>query len=87
MGKNNKKKEKARKHKREASSAPDAELLRLRAEVEELKARLERIAELARIPAPSARQETDEDDTEYEEMSRDVDDEISHDEEAAAKPH
>jgi hypothetical protein len=70
MGKNKKKKDK--KHKNGPAGDLEAEVQRLRSENENLRARLVKIADLASdLPG-----DPDEDD-EYDELTRDVDDEIA----------
>lgn len=82
MGKQKKKKDKKDKAKQKTNDAASAvvneELLRLRDENEQLRARLEKIAELAQEPlsASSGQDHPDIEDEEYEELSNDVDDEI-----------
>jgi hypothetical protein len=68
----NKKKDKKRKIGASATTDLEAQLQRLRDENEALRARLEKIAELA-SELPGAAEQDDED-AEYDEMKRDVDD-------------
>jgi hypothetical protein len=76
-----KKKDKKRKKANKLSGDIDAVVEQLRSENQELRDRLEQIAVLARVATPGF--QPDEEDAEYEELSRDVDDQIAETEPAA----
>ena len=67
---------KKKKDKKKDSAEPESELQRLREENEMLRARLEKIHELAG-ELPGAGASRDDEDEEYDEMERDVDDLIA----------
>jgi hypothetical protein len=77
--KKNKKKDKKSKAERKNAAAGDlqTEVERLLQENEQLRARLDSIAEPARTPLPTARKDHDVEDEDYEELTHDVDDQIA----------